>query len=69
LFLADPFRFLREHGFAVETTLVDQLTKMQPKLAVPHTVLYDRVRRGDVPKSVTIHIRSLGLTNVKDATR
>jgi len=47
---------------------VAQLSKMRPKLAVPNTALYDRVQRGDVPKSVTIHIRSLGLTNVKDAT-
>jgi hypothetical protein len=68
LFLADPFRFLREHGFAVQPTLVQQLTGLQPKLAVPNTALYDRIRQGNARPSLTIHIRSLGLANVQEPT-
>jgi hypothetical protein len=68
LFLADPFRFLREHGFGVQPTLVQQLTRLQPKLAAPNTALYERIRQGNVRPSLTIHIRSLGLANVQEPT-
>jgi hypothetical protein len=68
LFLADPFRFLREHGFTVDATFVDRLTKLQPKLASPNTDLYDRIQRGDFKPLGTLHIVSLGLTGVQDPT-
>jgi hypothetical protein len=66
LFLADPFRFLREHGFTIDPTLIDRLTKLQPKLASPNTDLYDRIQRGDFKPLGTLHIVSLGLTGVRD---
>jgi hypothetical protein len=68
LFLADPFRFLREHGFTIEPSLTDRLTKLQPRLAAPNSQLYDRIQRGDVKPLGTLHIVSLGLKDVQDPT-
>jgi hypothetical protein len=68
LFLSDPFRFLREHGFTVEASLVERLNKLQPKLAPPNTGLYDRIQRGDFKPLGTVRIVSLGLHGVQDPT-
>ena len=68
LFLADPFRFLREHGFHVEPTLTERLGRLQPKLTKPNANLYDRIQRGEVKPLGRLHIRSLGLADVQDPT-
>jgi len=68
LFLADPFRFLSEHGLAVSPELQAQLRSRAPALAKTPTQLYDSIAAGraslfgDPTSDITWHISSLGVT-------
>jgi len=67
LFIADPFRFLNEHGYAVSPALQAQMERAAPALAKTPKHLYDGIaaRRtslaGDSTLNITWHIRSLGV--------
>ncbi len=67
LFLADPFRFLGEHGFAVSPALRDELVSRAPALAKVPTHLYDGIAArgasllGKPTGDITWHISSLGV--------
>jgi len=69
LFLADPFRFLSEHGFAIPPALKTQLQSRAPALGKVPTQLYDRIAAGgaslvgDPSDNITWHISSLGVTS------
>jgi hypothetical protein len=67
LFIADPFRFLSEHGFTVSPALQTEMQNRAPALARVHKEMYDRVAAGSASLSggatddVTYHIRTLGV--------
>jgi hypothetical protein len=68
LFIADPFRYLSEHGFAVSPAVQAELQKSAPALAKTPKELYDGIEAGraalisNATLPVTWHISSLGVT-------
>ena len=66
LFIADPFRFLSEHGFALSPGLQQELQKRAPLLAKTPKDRYDGIEKGNVALidshiPITWYIRSLGV--------
>jgi hypothetical protein len=67
LFMADPFRFLSEHGYAVSPALQAQMENAAPALPKTPKQLYDGIAAGraslvgDSTVHITWHIRSLGV--------
>ena len=67
LFLADPFRFLNEHGYTVSCGLQSQLVAAAPALAKAPKQRYDGIAAGrasfagDYTVNMVWHIRSLGV--------
>ena len=66
MFIADPFRFLSEHGFPVSPELQAELLKNAPALANTPKQLYDRIAAGsaaligNTTLNVTWHITTKG---------
>jgi hypothetical protein len=65
LFIADPFRFLAEHGYPVSAAMQGQMKNAAPALSKTPTQLYDGIAAGrarlvDDP-TITWHIRTLGV--------
>jgi hypothetical protein len=67
LFLADPFRFLGEHGYVVSAALQAQMESAAPALAKTPKQLYNGIAAGRASLTghstlnITWHIRSLGV--------
>ena len=68
LFLADPFRFLSEHGYTIPSALQAQLQNRASALTKSPTALYDRIAAGSASllggpaAGITWHITDLGVT-------
>lgn len=62
LFLADPLRFLKEHGFAVDERFAAELTRRLPRLPEVSPGRYEDVRAGKVAMAGwRVRIRSLAI--------
>jgi hypothetical protein len=65
LFIADPFRFLEEHGYPVSAAMQGQMEKAAPALAQTPKQSYDDIAAGRASlvadPTITWHIRTLGV--------